>query len=221
MKGYLGRPDATREAIRDGWYVTGDIARFDEDGFITITDRLARFSKIGGEMVPHQKIEDELQLLLGSNERMFTVTALPDERKGERLVVLHTKLSSGWSVESLWKQLNGRGLPSLWVPSQRDFFEIAEMPVLGTGKIDLKRVKELAVRCAHWGLVASAAVMSEPWGGGGGVFPPSAPTLLFVLCCGDCLVGFVGITKHVFGQKFDSISVRRGPGADPFCGEPG
>src|SRR5262249_47932246 len=56
MKGYLGKPEATKEAIRGGWYITGDLAKYDEDGFITITDRLSRFSKVGGEMVPHQKI---------------------------------------------------------------------------------------------------------------------------------------------------------------------
>ena len=82
MQGYLGRPELTREVIRDGWYLTGDIARYDEDGFVTITDRLSRFSKIGGEMVPHQKVEDQLHAILGTTERHFVVTAVPDESKG-------------------------------------------------------------------------------------------------------------------------------------------
>src|SRR5689334_19498396 len=64
MAGYLGDPDSTRAAMRDGWYVTGDIAMIDTDGFIHITDRLSRFSKIAGEMVPHMKVEEELQALL-------------------------------------------------------------------------------------------------------------------------------------------------------------
>jgi acyl-[acyl-carrier-protein]-phospholipid O-acyltransferase / long-chain-fatty-acid--[acyl-carrier-protein] ligase len=148
MKGYLNKPEATALAIRAGWYVTGDIARYDDDGFLTITDRLARFSKIGGEMVPHQKIEDELHVLVGTSDRVFTVTSLPDERKGERLVVLHTKLAGDLNVNGLWKKLNDCGLPNLWVPAQRDFYEIPEMPVLGTGKIDLKKVKQLAVERA-------------------------------------------------------------------------
>jgi acyl-[acyl-carrier-protein]-phospholipid O-acyltransferase/long-chain-fatty-acid--[acyl-carrier-protein] ligase len=143
MNGYLGKPEATHEAIRDGWYVTGDIAKCDEDGFLTITDRLARFSKIAGEMVPHQMIEDEVHKILGTNERMCVVTAVPDERRGERLVVLHTPLN-GISRHQLWEQLSDRGLPNLWVPDERDFVQIAEMPVLGTGKVDLKRAKEIA-----------------------------------------------------------------------------
>lgn len=144
MQGYLGRPEATRDVIRDGWYCTGDIARIDEDGYVTITDRLSRFSKIGGEMVPHQKIEDELHIILGTNERAVVVTAVPDERRGERLVVLHTPLNGGHDARRLWQALNTRGLPNLWVPAERDFMEVAELPVLGTGKLDLKRVREIA-----------------------------------------------------------------------------
>ena len=60
MCGYLDRPDKTTEVLRDGWYTTGDIAALDEDGFLQITDRLSRFSKIGGEMVPHVKVEEKL-----------------------------------------------------------------------------------------------------------------------------------------------------------------
>jgi acyl-[acyl-carrier-protein]-phospholipid O-acyltransferase/long-chain-fatty-acid--[acyl-carrier-protein] ligase len=144
MEGYLGRPELTAEAIRDGWYVTGDIARMDEDGFITITDRLSRFSKVGGEMVPHQKVEDELHSILGTSERTCVVTAVPDESKGERLIVLHLELN-GLDVHMLWMQLSSRGLPNLYVPKERDFFQIAELPLLGSGKLDLKRVKEMAL----------------------------------------------------------------------------
>ncbi len=90
MQGYLGKPEKTAEVLRDGWYVTGDIAAEDEDGFLTITDRLSRFSKIGGEMVPHIKIEEKLHELAGATEQRFVVTGVPDGKKGERLVVLHT-----------------------------------------------------------------------------------------------------------------------------------
>ncbi len=90
MKGYLGREDLTANAMRDGWYITGDIAKLDEDGFLTITDRLSRFSKIGGEMVPHGRVEEALQQAAGSEMQVFAVTGIPDEKKGERLAVLHT-----------------------------------------------------------------------------------------------------------------------------------
>jgi acyl-[acyl-carrier-protein]-phospholipid O-acyltransferase/long-chain-fatty-acid--[acyl-carrier-protein] ligase len=145
MAGYLGRPEATKDVVRDGWYVTGDIAKMDDDGFLTITDRLSRFSKIGGEMVPHQKVEDELHALLGTSERVCVVTAVLDESKGERLVVLHL----GIEVSQVWQQLNSKGLPNLWVPRQPDFYQIPELPILGTGKLDLKRCKEIAVEKAQ------------------------------------------------------------------------
>jgi acyl-[acyl-carrier-protein]-phospholipid O-acyltransferase / long-chain-fatty-acid--[acyl-carrier-protein] ligase len=102
---------------------------------------------VGGEMVPHQKIENELHEILGTNERICVVTSVPDERKGERLLVLHTPFS-GFSPHQIWERLNDRGLPNLWVPSERDFLEIPELPVLGTGKVDLKRIKQLALQMA-------------------------------------------------------------------------
>lgn len=147
MAGYLGKPEVTREVIRDGWYVTGDLAKYDEDGFITITDRLARFSKIAGEMVPHGRVEEELHQILNTTERVCVVTAVPDEKRGERLVVLHTPLN-GTSPRCLCKQLGERGLPNLWVPGERDFVPIEEVPVLGSGKVDLKKCKEIALQRA-------------------------------------------------------------------------
>jgi len=144
MQGYLGKPELSREVIKDGWYITGDIAKYDEDGFITITDRLSRFSKIGGEMVPHQKVEDQLHEILGTTERHFVVTAVPDESKGERLIVLHLPLN-GLDTRAIWQQLSSRGLPNLWVPRERDFITVPELPVLGSGKVDLKKVKEIAL----------------------------------------------------------------------------
>jgi acyl-[acyl-carrier-protein]-phospholipid O-acyltransferase/long-chain-fatty-acid--[acyl-carrier-protein] ligase len=145
MVGYLGRPEATFDVIRDGWYVTGDIARMDEDGFITLTDRLSRFSKIGGEMVPHQKIEDEVHAILCATDGLCVVTAVPDEAKGERLIVLHV----GIEVAPTWQQLSKKGLPNLWLPRERDFFQVPELPILGTGKVDLKKCKEIAVELTN------------------------------------------------------------------------
>jgi acyl-[acyl-carrier-protein]-phospholipid O-acyltransferase/long-chain-fatty-acid--[acyl-carrier-protein] ligase len=143
MAGYLGKPELTKEVVRDGWYVTGDMARFDEDGFITLTDRLSRFSKIGGEMVPQQRIEDDLHEILGAAERTFVVTSVPDESKGERLVVLHRSLN-GTTVTEVRKKLEEKGLPNLWLPRERDFYQIDEFPVLGSGKLDMKRCNQMA-----------------------------------------------------------------------------
>ena len=142
MKGYLGQPEKTAEVLKDGWYWTGDIARIDEEGFVTITDRLARFSKIGGEMVPHNAVEETLHKMLNLSDQTFAVTSVPDVSKGERLVVLHT-LADG-ELEDVVEQLNDCELPNLWRPKATSFYRIKEIPVLGTGKMDLKEVKRLA-----------------------------------------------------------------------------
>jgi len=144
MQGYLGKPKKTAEVLRDGWYSTGDVAAVDEDGFVQISDRLSRFSKIGGEMVPHLKLEERLHELAAVTEQTFVVTGVPDEKKGERLVVLHT-LSEGKLKECLDK-LAQAGLPPLWVARPNQFFHLEKLPVLGTGKIDLRSVREQALR---------------------------------------------------------------------------
>ena len=142
MRGYLGRPDMTAEVLRDGWYATGDVAAIDEDGFLQITDRLSRFSKIGGEMVPHIKVEEKLHELAGATEQTFVVAGVPDEKKGERLVVLH-KLADE-PLRSSLEKLARSDLPNLWKPRPDQFFRVEAFPHLGTGKLDLRRVRELA-----------------------------------------------------------------------------
>jgi acyl-[acyl-carrier-protein]-phospholipid O-acyltransferase/long-chain-fatty-acid--[acyl-carrier-protein] ligase len=147
MKGYLGKPEKTADVLRDGQYITGDIASLDEDGFIEITDRLSRFSKIGGEMVPHVKIEEKLHELAGATEQTFVVTGVPDEKKGERLVVLHNLPDD--KLKAVIDQLGNSGLANLWLPRPNQFFYTAEFPHLGTGKLDLRRVREMAVSFAQ------------------------------------------------------------------------
>ncbi len=143
MKGYLGKPEKTAEVLRDGWYFTGDIATLDEDGFLQITDRLSRFSKIGGEMVPHIKVEEKLHEAAACTEQCFAVTGIPDEKKGERLVVLHTLPDE--RLKTCQEKLSQAGLPNLWVPRPNQFFRVEKLPYLGTGKMDLRKVRELAV----------------------------------------------------------------------------
>jgi acyl-[acyl-carrier-protein]-phospholipid O-acyltransferase/long-chain-fatty-acid--[acyl-carrier-protein] ligase len=142
MQGYLGHPEKTAEVLQDGWYVTGDIAAIDEDGFLQITDRLSRFSKIGGEMVPHIKIEEKLHELAGATEQTFVVAGVPDEKKGERLVVLH-KLAPE-QLQPCLEKLAQCDLPNLWKPRPDQFFQLDALPYLGTGKLDLRKVRELA-----------------------------------------------------------------------------
>ena len=143
MVGYLGREDLTAAAIREGWYITGDLATIDEDGFITITDRLSRFSKIGGEMVPHGLVEEALQRAGGFDTQVFAVTGVPDERRGEQLAVLHTIDEA--AIPDILAKASAEGLPNLFVPSRSHFVKVEALPVLGTGKLDLRRVKQTAM----------------------------------------------------------------------------
>lgn len=157
MRGYLGLPEKTAEVLRDGWYVTGDIAMLDEDGFLQITDRLSRFSKIGGEMVPHVQVEDKLHEAAGVTDVTFAVTGVPDAKKGECLVVLHTLPED--RLQDVLKKLPQIGLPNLWLPRVSQFFHVNELPRLASGKMDLRQIRETALGLA-------AAQESQGEGGG-------------------------------------------------------
>lgn len=142
MRGYLNRPEKTAEVLRDGWYSTGDIATMDEDGFLRITDRLSRFSKLGGEMVPHVKVEEALHEAAGVTEFTFAVTSVADARKGERLVVLHTLPES--RLPEVFKKLPQAGLPNLWLPRASQFHRVDALPRLASGKMDLRTIRDWA-----------------------------------------------------------------------------
>ena len=142
MMGYLGEPEKTADVLRDGWYVTGDIATIDEAGFVRITDRLSRFSKIAGEMVPHMKVEEQIQALI-SDHRSCVVTSIPDDTKGERLVAFYT--DPDVKPHELWERLCRTELPRLWLPKREDLHFIESIPTLGTGKVDLRGVRQLAL----------------------------------------------------------------------------
>jgi acyl-[acyl-carrier-protein]-phospholipid O-acyltransferase/long-chain-fatty-acid--[acyl-carrier-protein] ligase len=157
MLGYLNQPEKTAEVIRDGWYNTGDFGKLDSEGFIHITGRQSRFSKIGGEMVPHIRIEEEIARLVDLKEGAadaqqdgpdlkVAVTAVPDDTKGERIIVFHRPLSK--SIDEIRRALSDAGLPNLWIPSTDGFVEVDEIPLLGTGKLDLRALKQMALeRC--------------------------------------------------------------------------
>jgi len=144
MSGYLGQPELTAKVMKESWYETGDIGFIDEDGFIFITGRQSRFSKIGGEMVPHIQIEEAIMSIVGESEDVLNigVTSVPDEKKGERIIVLHTKLSK--TPGEIVKELSGLGFPNLFLPSEDSFFLVDSIPCLGTGKLDLRGLQQMA-----------------------------------------------------------------------------
>src|SRR5438094_8911257 len=142
FEGYLHDPKQTAEVLRDGWLKTGDIGRFDEDGFLYIEGRLSRFSKIGGEMVPHEAVENKIVDLLGlsgRDERPLAVMGVQDEAKGEALVLLSAE---NIDLAALRKKLQEAGVPNLWIP--KNVQRVEAIPVLASGKLDLKKCQERA-----------------------------------------------------------------------------
>ena len=149
MRGYLHQPGKTTDVVRDGWYNTGDVGLVRPDGFVRITGRVSRFAKTAGEMVPLERLEDELHDILNAGgDRLLAVAAVPDEKRGERIVVLCLPDLDG-KVPDLLAALGKRGLPNLWVPDVRDCHRVEALPLLGSGKLDLKRVGELARELAN------------------------------------------------------------------------
>ncbi len=142
FSGYLDDPERTADVIKDGWFRTGDLTRFDEDGFLFIEGRLSRFSKIGGEMVPHETVEThivECLELSSEGERIVMLTAIPDEAKGEALVLLTTRPIE---AKDLRDKLTTTGLTNLWIPKR--IVQVEKIPILASGKLDLQACKKLA-----------------------------------------------------------------------------
>jgi acyl-[acyl-carrier-protein]-phospholipid O-acyltransferase/long-chain-fatty-acid--[acyl-carrier-protein] ligase len=148
MAGYLHDPERTANVMAGGWYLTGDVGRIEDDGFIRITGRLSRFAKIAGEMVPVERIEEDLhELLVANGERLLAVAAVPCERRGERLLVLHLPDVRD-RLPAAFEGLRAKGLPNLWVPDVRDCHPVDSFPALATGKLDLRALGELARKVA-------------------------------------------------------------------------
>jgi acyl-[acyl-carrier-protein]-phospholipid O-acyltransferase/long-chain-fatty-acid--[acyl-carrier-protein] ligase len=141
FEGYLHDPERTGDVLQGGWLKTGDLGRFDEDGFLYIEGRLSRFSKIGGEMVPHEAIESKIVDLLGlsgRDERPIAIMGVQDEAKGEALVLLSVVEVD---LAQLRKKLHETGVPNLWIP--KHVRRVESIPVLASGKLDLKKCREL------------------------------------------------------------------------------
>ena len=154
MKGYYKQPELTAQVLKDGWYTTGDVGKVDEDGFFWITGRQSRISKIGGEMVPHILIEEQIQKIIAeaspvdesegsTTGPMIAVTAVPHPTKGEQIIVLHRPLPI--PSEEIVAKMLAADLPRIWVPHLTGFIEVEPIPLLGTGKLDLAAVKKTAL----------------------------------------------------------------------------
>ncbi len=142
MLGYFGKPELTAEVLRNGYYCTGDIGSVDENGMLRITDRFSRFAKVGAEMVPLGNVEAAIREVAQVDELAVALTAIPDDERGERLIVVYTDLKA--TPGEITDRLKDK-LPSLWVPKPRDFVKVDALPVGPTGKLDLKAVKNIAL----------------------------------------------------------------------------
>ena len=139
--GYLDDPERTAEVMDGDWFITGDLARIDADGFLHIEGRLSRFSKIGGEMVPHGTIEEALNKafdLTESEMPLLAVDGRPDSAKGEVLVLL---AAIDLDLNEVREKLSEAGLTNLWIP--KEIRRVKTIPTLATGKLDLRMLKEL------------------------------------------------------------------------------
>lgn len=144
MTGYLDRPKLTAVVLREGWFISGDIGHLDDDGFLSISGRVSRFSKVGGELVSHERVEAMIRDATGAGEQAVAIVGLPDPRKGERLVVLYSDLG-GKSPEELSRLLCRGELPKLWVPAPWDYIRIEAIPILSNGKVDFCGLRRIAL----------------------------------------------------------------------------
>ena len=140
MAGYLRDTNpGVLEPPQDGWYDTGDIVRVDEDGFVFILGRAKRFAKIAGEMISLTAVETEINALWPG--KMHAVVNIPDEKKGEQLVLFTTETTA--ERTALIADFKAKGLSELAVPKTIKIVE--EIPLMGTGKVDYVKLKEMAM----------------------------------------------------------------------------
>ena len=144
MLGYLRfeRPGVL-ESPDGGWYDTGDIVALDAEGFITIKGRAKRFAKVAGEMVPLGAVEEFVAKVWPT--AMHAVVAVPDAKRGEQLVLVTDQSEANRTA--LANAARSAGLPEIFVP--RSIARVANIPILGTGKIDYVSVSRLASELAH------------------------------------------------------------------------
>ena len=142
MQGYLNNPEATGKVMINGYYNTGDIAKMDEAGYVFICGRLSRFSKISGEMVPHEMVEQIIHEICRSESRIAAVGSIADKVKGEVLAVLYLS-DLPYSPEQIVEQMREYNIPNLWIPKTIHFYQVEQLPMLGSGKLDLAHLREI------------------------------------------------------------------------------
>jgi len=121
-----------------GWYNTGDVAYVDEDGYLFILGRLKRFAKIAGEMISLIQVEEYPKKLWPENNSV--VCSIKDSNKGEALILLTDNKNA--DLETLINSMKETGLSSLYAP--RKIKIIDEFPILGSGKLDFKKLQDIA-----------------------------------------------------------------------------
>ena len=136
MKGYYDDPELTVDAMVDGWYNTGDMGYFDEDGYLWHAGRFKRFAKVGGEMVSLVKVENTLEKFLPMGVSCCVVE-VSDEKKGASIIAT---VSIEVNKAEMLKKM-GNELPNIALP--KHFIVIEELPMMGTGKIDFRNVTRI------------------------------------------------------------------------------
>ncbi|PBB93344.1 2-acyl-glycerophospho-ethanolamine acyltransferase [Mesorhizobium sp. WSM3864] len=139
MMGYMTADRPGELQPLEGWHDTGDIVSVDRDGFITIRGRAKRFAKIAGEMVSLGAVEMLVQSLWP--EQRHAAVAVPDKRRGERIVLVTT--ADDANAEELRQFGKKAGAAELMVPN--DIIKVEEIPVLGSGKTDYVSARKLAI----------------------------------------------------------------------------
>lgn len=143
MLGYLDDPQKTDQVLKDGWYDTGDVGFMDEKGFLTITDRISRFSKIAGEMISHVAVEHAILDSLDIHDHTLAVTSIPDEKKGEQLAVLY--IAEKIKKNKLIDAINSSDLSNIAKPKPENLISVDQLPLLGSGKLDVLKLKTIAI----------------------------------------------------------------------------
>jgi acyl-[acyl-carrier-protein]-phospholipid O-acyltransferase/long-chain-fatty-acid--[acyl-carrier-protein] ligase len=119
------------------WYKTGDKCSIDEDGFITIVDRYSRFAKLAGEMISLSAVESKIEQIVDDKDDInFVVVNIPDDKKGEKIVLLIDK-----EIIDIKEKIASLDINPLWIPTQIEV--VPQIPLLGSGKVDFKSAKKM------------------------------------------------------------------------------